>query len=94
MGWQWHQLDHYANHLHLTSDRLPRQYPTTQWSLWWERFVKEVGLEPGVKERERELRMVITSIVGRRYDGVGMLLAAGEWTESKRDDTGISDVDR
>jgi len=20
-------------------------------SLWWERFVKEVGLEPGVKER-------------------------------------------
>ena len=22
-------------------------------SLWWERFVKEVGLEPGVKERER-----------------------------------------
>ena len=21
-------------------------------SLWWERFVKEVGLEPGVKERE------------------------------------------
>ena len=23
-------------------------------SLWWERFVKKVGLEPGVKERERE----------------------------------------
>jgi len=22
-------------------------------SLWWERFVKEVGLEPGVKEKER-----------------------------------------
>jgi len=22
-------------------------------SLWWERFVKEVGLEPGVKERGR-----------------------------------------
>ena len=21
------------------------------WSLWWERFVKKVGLEPGVKER-------------------------------------------
>jgi len=21
-------------------------------SLWWERFVKEIGLEPGVKERE------------------------------------------
>jgi len=21
-------------------------------SLWWERIVKEVGLEPGVKERE------------------------------------------
>ena len=21
-------------------------------SLWWERFVKKVGLEPGVKERE------------------------------------------
>jgi len=21
-------------------------------SLWWERFVKEVSLEPGVKERE------------------------------------------
>jgi len=20
-------------------------------SLWWERFVKEIGLEPGVKER-------------------------------------------
>ena len=63
-------------------------------SLWGERFVEEVGLESGVKERERELRMVITSIVERRYDGVGMLLAAGEWTESKRDDTGISDVDR
>ena len=45
-----------------------------------ERFVKEVGLESGVKERVRELWMVITSIVERRYDGVGMLLAAGEWT--------------
>jgi len=22
-----------------------------EWSLWWKRFVKEVGLEPGVKER-------------------------------------------
>jgi len=22
-----------------------------EWSLWWERFVKEVRLEPGVKER-------------------------------------------
>jgi len=22
-----------------------------EWSLWWERFVEEVGLEPGVKER-------------------------------------------
>jgi len=22
-------------------------------SLWWERFVKEVGLEPGVKEKWR-----------------------------------------
>jgi len=22
-------------------------------SLWWERFVKKVGLEPGVKQRER-----------------------------------------
>jgi len=22
-------------------------------SLWWERFVKEVGLESGMKERER-----------------------------------------
>ena len=67
-----------------------------QESLWSERFVKQVGLSfiPGVKERERELQMVITSIVERRYDGVGMLLAAGEWTESKRDDTGISDVDR
>jgi len=21
MGWQWHQLHHYANHLHLTPDR-------------------------------------------------------------------------
>jgi len=21
MGWQWHQLDHYANYLHLTPDR-------------------------------------------------------------------------
>ena len=27
-------------------------------SLWWERFVKKVGLEPGVKELERELWMV------------------------------------
>ena len=27
-------------------------------SLWWERFVKEVVLEPGLKERERELWMV------------------------------------
>jgi len=25
-----------------------------QGSLWLERFVKEVGLEPGVKDRERE----------------------------------------
>jgi len=24
----------------------------TEGSLWWERFVKKVGLEPGVKERE------------------------------------------
>jgi len=23
-----------------------------QWSLWWERFMKEVDLEPGAKERE------------------------------------------
>jgi len=23
----------------------------TEVSLWWERFVKEVGFEPGVKER-------------------------------------------
>ena len=22
-----------------------------EWSLWWERFVKEVGLETGVKQR-------------------------------------------
>jgi len=27
-------------------------------SLWWERFVKRVDLEPGVKERESELWMV------------------------------------
>ena len=27
-------------------------------SLWWERFVKEVGLEPGSSETERELWMV------------------------------------
>ena len=25
--------------------------PGPEGSLWWERFVKEVGLEPGVKER-------------------------------------------
>ena len=23
-----------------------------EWSLWWERFVKKVGVEPEVKERE------------------------------------------
>ena len=27
----------------------------TEGSLWWERFEEKVGLEPGVKEREREL---------------------------------------
>jgi len=27
-------------------------------SLWWERFVKDVSFELGVKERERELWMV------------------------------------
>jgi len=27
-------------------------------SLWWERFVKEVGLESGMKEREREIWIV------------------------------------
>jgi len=21
MGWQWHQLDHYANHLYIAADR-------------------------------------------------------------------------
>ena len=24
-GWQWHQLDHVQHHLHLASDRQPRQ---------------------------------------------------------------------
>jgi len=26
MGWQWHQLDHYANHWHLAADRQPCQH--------------------------------------------------------------------
>ena len=31
MVWQWHQLDYmYANHLHLTPDRLPCQHLITQ----------------------------------------------------------------
>jgi len=29
-------------------------------SLWWERFVKEVGLEPGVKERELWMVTVVS----------------------------------
>jgi len=29
-------------------------------SLWWERFVKEVGLEPGVKERELWMVRVVS----------------------------------
>jgi len=29
-GYQWHQLDHYANHLHLTLDRSPCQHFITQ----------------------------------------------------------------
>ena len=28
-------------------------------SLWWERFVKEVGLEPEVKERELWMARVV-----------------------------------
>ena len=28
-------------------------------SLWWERFMKEVGLEPGVKERELWMPRVV-----------------------------------
>jgi len=30
MGWQWHQLDHMQNHLHLTPARKPRQHIITQ----------------------------------------------------------------
>jgi len=29
-------------------------------SLWWERFVKEVGLEPGVKDRELWMVRVVS----------------------------------
>jgi len=30
MGWQWHHLDAYQNHLHLGPDRQPRQHLITQ----------------------------------------------------------------
>jgi len=29
-------------------------------SLWWERFVKEVGFEPGVKDRELWMVRVVS----------------------------------
>jgi len=29
-------------------------------SLWWERYVKEVGLEPGVKDRELWMMRVVS----------------------------------
>ena len=32
--------------------------------IWWERFVKEVGFEPGVKEREGVMMSVIRWLVG------------------------------
>ena len=33
MGWQWHQLNHNANHLHLAPDRQPRQHLITPYFL-------------------------------------------------------------
>ena len=32
----------------------------TEGSLWWERSVKEVGLEPGVKDRELWMVRVVS----------------------------------
>jgi len=39
MGWQWHQLDHNANYLHVASDRPPRQHLITQFFTDWMLFL-------------------------------------------------------
>jgi len=39
MGWQWHQLDHMQNHLHLIPDRQPCQHLITLFFTCWMLFL-------------------------------------------------------
>jgi len=43
-----------------TSHKAVESVLRTEGSLWWERFVKKVGLQPGVKERELWMVRVVS----------------------------------